>query len=465
MFGKTRQVHFVGIGGSGMCGIAEILLSEGFRVSGSDLAMSANTERLEDLGADVTIGHAARNLGDADVVVVSSAVPEDNPEIRAARRHSVPVIARAEMLAELMKLKYSIAVGGTHGKTTTTAMTATLLEHAGRDPTVIDGGRLVHLDSGARIGRSEFLVAEADEAYGSIKRFNPSIAVFTSIDADHLDYYADLQEIADVFTDFANRVPFFGMVVMCLDDDNVRRVIPDLHKRHVTYGLHSDADVTASEVAFCGMESQFVISRDGERLGAAMINLPGEHNVRNALAAVCVAMELGVSFSDVVAGLASFKGVRRRFEILGEADGVLVVDDYAHNPAKLQAVFAGAKAAFPQRRLVAAFQPHRYHRLKSLADEFARSFADTEALYITEIYGAGEDPIEGVSAENLVAAIRAQGHLSVTHVATNAGLTQRLVEDVRPGDLLLIAGAGDIGEVGLDVLNARKAAALAEAKS
>jgi UDP-N-acetylmuramate--alanine ligase len=396
------------------------------------------------------------NLGAADVVVVSSAVPEANPEVVAARRRKVPVIARAEMLAELMKLKYSIAVGGTHGKTTTTALVATVLEHAELDPTIIDGGRLVHLGTGARAGRSEFMVLEADEAYGSIKRFDPTLAVVTSIDADHLDYYKDVAEIGEVFLDFVNRVPFYGMAVLCLDQPNVQALIPRVEKRFVTYGVETNADVTASDILYCGMNTQFVLRVGGDSVGKVRLRVPGEHNVSNALAAVCVGLELDLPVPTIIEALERFQGVHRRFEILGEADGVLVVDDYAHNPAKLRAAFAASKAGFPERRLVAVFQPHRYHRVAALADEFARSFYQTDVVFVTSIYGAGETPIEGVTSENLAQAIREYGHRSVIHAPTRANVVDGLLGVVRPGDLVLLVGAGDIWKAGHELLTALK---------
>jgi UDP-N-acetylmuramate--alanine ligase len=457
MFGKTRQVHFVGIGGSGMSGIAEILLTHGFGVTGSDLSASETTRRLQSLGATVFLGHADTNLGAADVVVVSAAVPKENPEIVAARRRKVPVIERAEMLAELMKMKYSIAVGGTHGKTTTTALIATVLEHASLDPTVIDGGRLVHLGTGARVGAGEFLVCEADEAYGSIKRFDPTIAVVTSIDADHLDYYRDVQEIGRVFLDFINRVPFYGMSVLCLDQENVQALIPAVEKRYVTYGIATNADIVATDIVFQGMHTQFVVRRHGDSLGKVRMCLPGEHNVLNALAAVCVGAELDVPFDVVAEALASFRGVHRRFEVLGETAGVLIVDDYAHNPAKLKAAFAAARAAFPERRLVAVFQPHRYHRVKHLAEEFSRSFYQTGVVLVTSIYGAGEAPIAGVSGENLAQAIREHGHRHVRYADSRDELLSLLLDEVRPGDLVMTVGAGDIWKTGADLRDALQA--------
>ncbi|MBM3213942.1 UDP-N-acetylmuramate--L-alanine ligase [Candidatus Poribacteria bacterium] len=452
MFGKTRTIHFIGIGGSGMCGIAEILMTHGMAVSGSDLADGENTSRLRSLGAAVAIGHRAENLGSADVVVVSSAVPESNPEIVEARRRKIPVIARAEMLAELMKLKYSIAVGGTHGKTTTTALVGTVLEHAGLDPTVIDGGRLVHLDSGARAGKSELMVVEADEAYGSIKRFDPTIAVVTSVDADHLDYYRNIDEIRQVFLDFVNRVPFYGMSVLCLDQENIQALIPQVQRRFMTYGIATNADVTASDLMFNGVNTQFIARYRDNVLGKVRTHLPGEHNVLNSLAAISVGLEMGVPFTTMADALGAFQGVRRRFEVVGEAQGVLIVDDYAHNPAKLRAAFAAARAGYPERRLVVVFQPHRYHRVHHLSAEFARSFYQADVVYVTEIYGAGEEPIEGVSGEGLVAAIREHGHRCVISASSRPQLIEDLKREVAPGDTVMTVGAGDVWKVGAEFL-------------
>lgn len=452
MFGKTRTIHFIGIGGSGMCGIAEILMTHGMAVSGSDLADGENTSRLRSLGAAVAIGHRAENLGSADVVVVSSAVPESNPEIVEARRRKIPVIARAEMLAELMKLKYSVAVGGTHGKTTTTALVGTVLEHAGLDPTVIDGGRLVHLDSGARAGKSELMVVEADEAYGSIKRFDPTIAVVTSVDADHLDYYRNIDEIRQVFLDFVNRVPFYGMSVLCLDQENIQALIPQVQRRFMTYGIATNADVTASDLMFNGVNTQFIARYRDNVLGKVRTHLPGEHNVLNSLAAISVGLEMGVPFTTMADALGAFQGVRRRFEVVGEAQGVLIVDDYAHNPAKLRAAFAAARAGYPERRLVVVFQPHRYHRVHHLSAEFARSFYQADVVYVTEIYGAGEEPIEGVSGEGLVAAIREHGHRCVISASSRPQLIEDLKRKVAPGDTVMTVGAGDVWKVGAEFL-------------
>ena len=332
-------------------------------------------------------------------------------------------------------------------------MIATVLECAGLDPTVIDGGRLVHLGSGARAGGGEFLVAEADEAYGSIKRFHPTVAVVTSIDEDHLDYYRDIDDIGQVFLEFANRVPFFGVAVLCLDQENVQALIPKLDKRFVTYGVRTDADISATDLVYEGSISRCTVRRRGETLGELTIPLPGEHNVLNALAAVCVALELDLEFGAISDALASFQGVHRRFEVLGEKRGVLVVDDYAHNPAKLRAAFAGARTGFPNRRLVAVFQPHRHHRVKHLADEFSRSFFQTDVLFVTPIYGAGEQPIEGVTGEGLADAIRNHGHCGVTYVRSHDELAEGLTDTVRPGDLVLTVGAGDIWKAGVGLLD------------
>lgn len=451
MFGKTRHIHLVGIGGSGMSGIAEILASLGFEVTGSDIKESDNVRRLRELGCRITIGHSPENVHGADVVVVSSAIPPDNPEILEAKRLKIPVIPRAEMLAELMRMKYSVAIGGTHGKTTTTAMVASVLEAGGLDPTVIDGGKLVSLGSGARVGRGDFIVVEADEAYGSIKRISPTIAVVTSIDADHLDYYRDIEDIKETFLGFVNRVPFYGAAVLCLDHENVQNLIPRIERRFITYGVETLADVTAHGIKYLGPTAVYQVRFRGEPLGEIHLKMPGKHNVQNSLAAVAVGLELEIPFEAIKRGLEEFKGVHRRFEILGEFKGVLIVDDYAHNPGKLKATFSAARCSYPERRIVAVFQPHRYQRVKHLAEEFANSFFQTDVLIVTSIYGAGEKPIEGVTGENLADSIRERGHRNVTYIPRLEDVVERLMEIVREGDLVITVGAGDVWRVAYEL--------------
>ena len=452
MLGKTRHIHLVGIGGSGMSGIAKILLSSGFSVSGSDIHQTNTTEQLAQLGGKIYIGHAAEQIGDADVVVMSPAISPDNLEVLQAKRRKIPVIVGAEMLAEIMRMKFSIAISGTHGKTTTTAMTAAVLENGGGDPTVVVGGRLVSLGSNARLGHGDFMVVEADEAYGSIKKFWPTIAVVTAVDYDHLDYYKDIHDIGETFLEFINKVPFYGTAVLCLDQENIQGLIPRIEKRFTTYGLETNADVTAHEICFDGPTSMYQVRIGSDVLGEVHLNMPGLHNVSNSLAAISVGLQLDIPFSKIKEALESFQGVHRRFEIIGEINGVLMVDDYAHNPAKLKATFLAARNCF-NRRIVAVFQPHRYQRVKHLAEEFSRSFYQTDVLIVTDIYGAGEKPIEGVTAENLVMAILEHGHKNVIYIPDKDQIADFLSDNiVQPNDIVITVGAGDVWVVGRQLL-------------
>ena len=449
MFGATRHIHIIGIGGAGLSGIAEILLSLDFWVSGSDLHQSETTDHLEKLGASVYYGHAAEQISGADVVVVSPAVPLQNPEVVAAKNRKIPVIRGAEMLAEIMRMKSSVAISGTHGKTTTTAMTAAVLEKL--DPTVIVGGKLVSLGSHARIGRGEIMVVEADEAYGSIEKFFPTIAVVTSVDADHLDYYSSVEEIGETFLKFVNKVPFYGTGVLCLDQENIQRLIPRLEKRYVTYGIETRADLTAEQIRIDGPTSHYCVRARGDIIGEVHLKMPGRHNISNALAAIAVGMELEVPFDRLREALESFQGVHRRFEVIGQANGIIVVDDYAHNPAKLKATFRAARESY-NRRIVAVFQPHRYQRVKHLAEEFSKSFYETDLLIVTSIYGAEEVPVEGVTAEKLTQAIQAHGHRHAIYIPDKAEVTSALMDIVRPNDIVITVGAGDIWCVGRELL-------------
>ena len=450
MFGKTRHIHIIGIGGSGLSGIAEILLSLNFHVSGSDLRQTEATERLARLGAQVYYGHSAEQISGADVLVISPAVPPQNPEVTAAKAHKIPVIRGAEMLAEIMRMKFSVAVSGTHGKTTTTAMTAAVLEKL--DPTVVVGGKLVSLGSHARIGHSEMMVVEADEAYGSIEKFFPTIAVVTSVDADHLDYYSSVEEIGETFLKFINKVPFYGVAVLCLDQENIQHLIPRVEKRYVTYGLETRAEVMAEQIQIDGPTSHYRVHINGKALGEIHLKMPGRHNISNSLAAIAVGLELKVPFDHIQEALESFRGVHRRFEIIGQVNDIIVVDDYAHNPAKLKATFLAARESYYNRRIVAVFQPHRYQRVKHLAEEFSRSFYQTDLLIVTSIYGAGEDPVEGVTAEKLAQAIQAHGHRQVVYIPDKNEITDALMKIVRPHDIVITVGAGDIWQVGRELL-------------
>jgi UDP-N-acetylmuramate--alanine ligase len=452
MFKRYQHIHFVGIGGSGMSGIAEILINLGYRVTGSDARRSETTERLERLGAKVYAGHDASHVEGAHVVVYSSAVSRDNVEVQAARQHGIPVIPRAEMLAELMRLKYGIAVAGTHGKTTTTSMIGAVLAEGRLDPTIVVGGRVQSFGANARLGQGEFLVAEADESDGSFLKLQPTIAVITTIDAEHLDHWGSLDAICDGFCAFANKVPFYGSVVLCLDQPNIQSLIPRIEKRVITYGLESGADLVARHLHLAGMTSRFDVSRRGTWLGECTLQIPGRHNVLNALAAVGVGLDLEIPFVTIQRALAGFTGVQRRFQVRGAAGGVTVVDDYGHHPTEIRATLAAAKAGF-DRRVVTVFQPHRYTRTRFLRQEFLTAFNEADVVLVMDIYPAGETPIPGVSAADLADGIRAHGHRDVTYVGGDkARVLEHLVQITRPGDLVLTQGAGDVSQLGPELL-------------
>jgi len=449
--GRVRSIHFVGIGGIGMSGIAEVLLASGFGVTGSDARASEVTKRLEELGAKVFIGHAATNVGDADVVVFSSAVAKDNPEIVIARANNVPVIPRAEMLAELMRLKDGVAIAGSHGKTTTTSLVATVLREAGRDPTVVIGGKLNSLGTNAARGEGDLLVAEADESDGSFLHLSPVIAVITNIDAEHLDHYGTHAKVKDAFADFANRVPFYGLVVACLDHPHVQAILPRIEKRVITYGLAAQADYRAKSPVVEGLATRFTLVRRGKPGGEFVVRMPGIHNVLNALAVIAVADELDVPEDVTRRALASFEGVQRRFTIRGEAGGVTVVDDYGHHPAEVVATLEAAQRAYG-RRIVVAFQPHRYSRTHHCWPELVRAFNRADVLLLADVYAAGEAPIEGATSEALAAAVRAHGHRDVTWVGPRTEVAKALAARVKPGDVVITLGAGDITRVGPELL-------------
>ncbi|HEX9004756.1 MAG TPA: UDP-N-acetylmuramate--L-alanine ligase [Blastocatellia bacterium] len=461
MFKKYQHIHFVGIGGIGMSGIAEVLLNLGYRVSGSDARRSSITDRLEKLGASVFEGHSATNVEGAQVVVTSTAVRADNPEVVEAVRKQVPVIPRAEMLAELMRLKYGIAIAGSHGKTTTTSMVATVLDRAGVDPTIVVGGRVNTLGSNARLGRGDFMVVEADESDKSFLKLSPTIAVVTNIDLEHLDFYSGIEEIRQHFVQFVNKVPFYGSVIICLDDPNIQMIIPQITRRVITYGMRAHAEISASDVSVSreNFGSEFTVRRKGEELGRIKLNVPGEHNVCNALAAVAVAVDLEVDFAKIAEGLEAFTGTGRRFEIKGRiADesganrgDILVVDDYGHHPTEIRATLAAAKTS--GRRLVVLFQPHRYTRTAALHEDFARSFYDAEVVLLTDIYAASEDPIPGVTSQALAEEIERFGHRNVRYIGGVEHGKQSLVEAAQPGDLILTLGAGSVWRVSEELLD------------
>jgi UDP-N-acetylmuramate--alanine ligase len=453
VLGKTRRVHFIGIGGIGMSGIAELLANLGYAVSGSDQRQSPVTDRLATLGIRVAHGHAPGNVGDADVVVTSSAVRAGNPEVVEAERRQIPVIPRAEMLAELMRLRYAIAVAGSHGKTTTTSMIAFVLERAGLDPTAVIGGRVSAFGSNARLGRGKYMVAEADESDRSFLKLFPTIAVMTNIDHEHLENYGGFGDLQQAFVDFANRVPFYGAVVACADDAPLAAVLPRLTRRVATYGLTSPAaDVTATDIHVEPMATTATVLRRARRagdaaapvvLGTLRLRVPGRHNLQNALAAVAVAAELGMAFEQAAAGLQEFRGAERRFDVRGEPGGVLVVDDYGHHPTEIAAVVEAARSL--GRRMVIAFQPHRYTRTAALIEAFGPALAGADHVVLTDIYAAGEDPIPGVTLDALAAAIRRGVSAPVDVVPRLDDVVPAIVRIARPGDVVITLGAGSIG--------------------
>ena len=453
VLGKVRHVHLVGIGGIGMSGIAELLLNLGYRVSGSDIRKTEVTEHLSDLGGRVFIGHRPQNVEGADVVVFSSAVKDDNQEIVEARERSTPVIPRAEMLAELMRLRNSIAVAGSHGKTTTTSMIASILTNGGLDPTVIIGGRLNQWGgSNARLGNSDFLVAEADESDGSFLALLPSMAVVTNIDYEHINFYRSMDNLRRTFVDFINKVPFYGRAILCIDDKEVQGLIPSLKKSYLTYGLNPQSDIRATEISKEGLNTSFVVTFKNKSVGQITICTPGDHNVLNALAAVGVGLELDIDFERMKEGLKDLGGLNRRFEIKDERGGIIFLDDYGHHPTEIVATITAAKECWPDRRLVVVFQPHRYTRTRDLYDQFVVSFNQADFLVITPLYGAGEEPIPGVDSKSLYQGIKDHGHRAVTFCASREDSMTFLLDEVGAGDVVLTLGAGDIHLVGAELL-------------
>ena len=442
-FLKLRQIHMVGIGGSGMNGIAEVLLNQGYKVTGSDLQLNEAAQRLKNLGARISRGHRAENVQDADVVVISSAIRPDNVEVLEARRRQIPVIPRAEMLAELMRMKLGVAVAGSHGKTTTTSMIALVLEAGGFDPTIIVGGRLNTIGAHAKLGEGDFIVAEADESDRSFLLLSPFLAVLTNIDREHLDQYQTLEELKKAFVHFANKVPFYSPVVLCLDDPQLQSLIPQIERRIVSYGRSAQADISVRDQTFDQFSSTSSIFHKGQPLGTLRLNVPGGHNILNALSAVAVGLELEIALDKILQALQSYSGIGRRFELKGEVNGILVIEDYAHHPTEIKATLNAAKQGWP-RRVVAVFQPHRYTRLSLLQPEFATAFNQADVLVVTEIYPAGEDPIPGVSGRALFEEIMRLGHRAV-HFEPDVARIPALVKDlVAPGDLLVFLGAGNI---------------------
>jgi len=458
LFGKVGKLHFVGIGGIGMSGIAEILLNLDFQISGSDLQLSEVTKHLEQLGAKITQGHRADLVGDADVVVISSAVKADNPEVIEARRRKIPVIRRAVMLGELMRMKYSVGIAGTHGKTTTTSMTGLVLERGGLDPTVIVGGKVKSLRTSAKLGQGKYLVAEADEFDRSFLRMMPTLAVVTTLEAEHLDCYTNLDDIKGAFIEYVNKVPFYGAVILCLDEESLQSIIPHIEGRLITYGLSPQAHIRATDLTFEGLNSSYTVTVAGEEMGRVTLKVPGVHNVKNSLAALAVGLELGIGFSSIRDSLETFSGVYRRFEIKGEVDRVMVVDDYAHQPTEIQASLLAAKEGLG-RHTIAVFQPHLYSRTRDFCEDFGRSFFHSDVLVVTDIYPARERPVAGVTGELVARAAREHGHGKVVYIEDKDKVATYLAAQVKPDDLVITLGAGDVYRIGerlLSLLKKRK---------
>ncbi len=446
--GKVNTIHFVGIGGIGMSGIAEVLLTQGFDVTGSDLKAGESVLRLRQLGAVVHIGHTEDNLGQADVLVRSTAVNNENLEVAEALRRGVPVIRRAEMLAELMRLKYGIAVAGTHGKTTTTSMLADVMAAGGLDPTVVIGGRVNSLGgANARLGAGEYLVAEADESDGTFLLLSPTVALVTNIDPEHMEHYGDESVLEQSFVDFANRVPFYGFSVLCLDHPTVQKLIPEVRRRMVTYGFARHADYRAENLVTDGLISRFDIYHQSDKLGAVELAMPGAHNVSNAVGAIATAVELNIPFDVVAKAIGEFSGVQRRFTVHADVAGVRIIDDYAHHPVELRATLDAARKGFPERRLIAVFQPHRYSRVRDLWDDFCNAFNDADQVLVCPVYAAGEQPLDGVDHERLAQEIARRGHRGVVVVEDLDDAVAQLARDHKDGDLVITLGAGNVNLV------------------
>ena len=438
-----------------MCGIAEILWNLGYEVTGSDIRSSESTERLEKLGIEIFLEHKKENVKDADVLVISSAVKDSNPEVIFAKENKIPVIRRAEMLGELMRMKYGIGVAGTHGKTTTTSMIGHILTEAGLDPTIIVGGRVKSLGSNAKLGQGEYLVAEADEFDRSFLRLTPTIAVVTTLEAEHLDYYKDLEEIKSVFTEFVNKVPFYGSVILCLDEEAIQEIIPGIERPIVTYGLVPQADLVAHSIQFSENQSFFRVRNRGKDLGEISLLVPGIHNVKNCLAALCVGLELEIPFEKMKKALSEFKGVSRRFEIKGEIDGVMIADDYAHHPTEIKATLKAARDGY-KKRIIAIFQPHLYSRTRDFYKEFGKSFFDSDLLIVTDIYPAREEPIPGITGELIVSKAKEFGHKEVFYISRKEEIIPFLSGILKENDLVITIGAGDIYKAGENLISALK---------
>ncbi|MEX0999283.1 MAG: UDP-N-acetylmuramate--L-alanine ligase [Thermodesulfobacteriota bacterium] len=446
MYGKIKRIHFVGIGGIGMSGIAEVLLNIGYEISGSDIGQSSTVKRLKDLGATITIGHSAENVEGAGVVVTSSAIKSDNPEVLRAKEINIPVIPRAEMLAELMRLRYGIAVAGSHGKTTTTSMTAAVLSYGKLDPTIVVGGKVKTMGTNARLGSGDFMVVEADESDGSFLKLSPVISVLTNIDEEHMDYYKNMDELENAFIAFLDKIPFYGLSVLCIDCPRTKELSKNFKKRFITYGFDKEAELRAQDIKISGFETKFDVYLNGADLGSVTLHVPGRHNAQNALAAIAVGMELGMSFEDTSKGLSEFRGIDRRLQIKGKQRGITVIDDYAHHPSEIEVTLSAIKESHDG-RVVVIFQPHRYSRTKLLFDEFARALVDTDMLYIMDIYAASEDPIDGVSSEILCQSVIDKGGKNVRYL-NGEDMLSTVLADLKQNDIVLTLGAGNIWAFG-----------------
>ena len=449
---KVKNIHLIGIGGAGMNGIAEILLNLGFAVTGSDVRSTSVTDHLVSLGARIFIGHSPDNVASCDVVVYSSAVKENNPEIQAARERKIPVIKRPEMLAELMRMKYGICIAGTHGKTTTTSMVGQVLTKGEIDPTIIVGGKVTDFGGGAKIGQSHYLVLEADEYDRTFLKLTPVIAVVTNIDLEHLDCYQNMDDIKSAFVQFVNKVPFYGSVILCIDNIGVQSIIPDIERKIITYGISSQAEIRAENIVFNGMKTKFNVITFEQEMGSVVLNVPGYYNVRNALAAITIAVEMGLKFDSISSALAEFTPVERRFQILGEESGIMVVDDYAHHPTEIMATLEGIRAGF-DKRIVAVFQPHLYSRTRDFHEDFGLAFMETDVLFITDIYPSRETPIEGITGELVSEAAHAAGHRNTAYIEDRKKLIESVEGCVKDGDMVITFGAGDVNKIGYELLN------------
>ncbi len=453
MLKNIQHIHFVGIGGSGMNGIAEVLINLGYKVSGSDLKQTEVTERLASLGGKIFIGHKPEQVGNAHVVVTSSALLPDNPEVVQAKRLKIPVIPRAEMLAELMRLKYAVTIAGTHGKTVTTSLVSMVLAEGGLDPTVVIGGRLKNIGSSAKMGKGEFIVAEADESDGSFLKLTPTIALLTNIDDDHLDYYKTLDNIKNTFVQFVNKVPFYGSIILCGEDENIKSIIPRITRKYYTYGRGKNYDFYAENIVYEEMHTEFDLCFSGKNLGRLKLHFPGAHNVLNSLGAAAVGIELGVEFEKIRKAFLDFTGVSRRLEVKARKKDIVFIDDYGHHPTEIRVTLETIKSIWPERRLLVIFQPHRYTRTRDLAKKFGPSFNSVSRIWLTDIYSAGEKPIPGISSSLILESFPAEKRETVTLISDRKAIIEEVVKSLRPQDVLVTLGAGDVYKIGEEILN------------